>query len=191
MGVMTVSNEELEGLIKELIAKMNEKYDWKLTNEELSNTPARIVGEFEEWYGIRNYKKMTQFDNFEKYDEMIILNNIEFYALCGHHFLPFYGTISIGYIPKDEVVGISKLARIAGKVAYKPTEQERLTQEIADELHSVLGKDVSIMVIVKAKHLCMLMRGVKQHNSEMVTSYVSGRFKEDFNTRQEFLELIK
>jgi len=120
---------------------------------------------------------------------MIILKNIDFQAFCSHHLLPFIGQVSIGYIPNDKVLGASKLGRIVQNHAYKPQVQEKLTEEIADEVMKKT-KAKGVIVVIKAKHLCMVMRGLNDPNIEMVTSSIRGVF-EKIEVRNEFLELIK
>jgi len=158
--------------------------------ESLKNTPKRIERFKEEWKKAQNFK-FTTFEN-PNYDQMIILKDIDFYSLCQHHLLPFYGKAHIGYIPDKKICGISKLARVVDKFASKPQLQERLTQEIADFIEKRL-KPKGVMVVIEGIHLCMRMRGVKKPNSVMVTSAIRGVFRnppEGYNPREEFLKLI-
>ena len=120
---------------------------------------------------------------------MVILRDIDFYSLCTHHALPFYGRISIGYIPGKKICGISKLARVVDKFASQPQLQERMTQQIADFIDKEL-KPQGVMVVVEGIHLCMRMRGIKKQNSVMVTSAIKGNFEQE-RTREEFLKLAK
>lgn len=122
-------------------------------------------------------------------DEMIVVKNIELYSMCEHHMLPFIGTCHIGYIPNGKVLGLSKFARITDMYAKRFQIQERLTRQIADAVIDVTGA-VGVGVIVEAKHMCMMMRGVEKQNSVMGSSVMLGEFRESYNTRQEFLRLL-
>lgn len=122
-------------------------------------------------------------------DEMIVVKNIELYSMCEHHMLPFVGTCHIGYIPNGKVLGLSKFARITDMYAKRFQIQERLTRQIADAVIDATGA-VGVGVIVEAKHMCMMMRGVEKQNSVMGSSVMLGEFRESYNTRQEFLRLL-
>ena len=122
-------------------------------------------------------------------NHMVILRDIELYSLCEHHLLPFFGKCAIGYISKGKVLGVSKLARIVDMFARRLQIQERLTEEIANAIMKEADAE-GVGVVIKAKHLCMMMRGVEKQNSEMVTSAVLGTFRSDEKVRQEFLSLV-
>ena len=122
-------------------------------------------------------------------NHMVILRDIELYSLCEHHMLPFYGRCAIGYISRGKVLGVSKLARIVDMFARRLQIQERLTEEVANAVMEETGAE-GVGVVVRARHLCMMMRGVEKQNSEMVTSAVLGSFRSDEKVRQEFLSLV-
>lgn len=123
-------------------------------------------------------------------DEMVIVKNIELYSLCEHHLLPFIGKCHVAYLPKGKIVGLSKVARIVDLFARRLQVQEQLTKQIAACLMETLHP-AGVGVIIEAKHLCMMMRGVEKQNSVMVTSTMLGAFRNDINTRQEFLALTR
>ncbi len=125
----------------------------------------------------------------EKYDEMVIVRDIEFYSLCEHHLLPFFGKVHVAYIPNGKIVGLSKIPRIVDVFARRLQVQERLTQDVADTLEKYL-EPRGVAVVAEGYHLCMMMRGVQKQNSFTTTSAMHGIFKSDFRTRNEFLNLI-
>ena len=122
--------------------------------------------------------------------EMVILKEIEFYSMCEHHMLPFFGTVAIGYIPGEKILGLSKFARVIDVFARRMQVQERMTSQIADALQEVLEPH-GLAVVTEASHLCMMMRGVEKQGSTTVTSAMRGVFKEDARTRQEFMQAIR
>ena len=122
--------------------------------------------------------------------EMVIVKDIELYSMCEHHLLPFIGKAHVAYIPNGKVLGLSKIARIVDMFARRMQIQEQLTTEIAETVRSVTGAE-GVGVIIEAKHMCMMMRGVEKQNSTMTTSVMLGRFKLDINTRNEFLSLLR
>lgn len=127
----------------------------------------------------------------ESYDEMVLIKNVSFYSVCEHHLLPFMGEAHIAYIPSNgKIVGISKLARLLENMAKRPQVQERLTRDVVDVIMESI-KPKGAMVIIKAEHLCMSMRGIKKPNAKIITSAVRGIFRTNKSTREELLELIK
>ena len=122
-------------------------------------------------------------------DEMVIVKDIELYSLCEHHMLPFIGKAHVAYIPTGKVIGLSKVARIVDMFARRLQIQENLTRQIADALQSVTQAK-GVAVVIEAKHMCMMMRGVEKQNSSMHSSVMLGAFRDSVNTRQEFLQLI-
>lgn len=124
-----------------------------------------------------------------KYDEMVIVRDVEFYSLCEHHLLPFMGRVHVAYIPDGKVLGLSKIPRIVDLFARRLQVQERMTRQIADLIRDLLHPQ-GVAVVVEALHLCMMMRGVQKHNARMTTSAMHGAFRSNLATRQEFLENI-
>ena len=124
-----------------------------------------------------------------KYDEMVIVKDIEFFSMCEHHMLPFYGKVHVAYLAKDKVIGLSKLPRIVDVFARRLQIQERMTQQIAQSLQDLLDP-IGVGVVAEAQHLCMMMRGVEKQHSGAVTSTMLGAFRENKETRDEFLALV-
>jgi GTP cyclohydrolase I len=124
------------------------------------------------------------------YDEMVMVKDIEFYSLCEHHMLPFFGRVHVAYVPNDKVVGLSKIPRLVEMFSRRLQVQERLTTEIAETLEQVL-EPRGVAVVSEAIHLCMMMRGVEQQSASAVTSSMRGAFKSDSKTRAEFMDLIR
>lgn len=123
------------------------------------------------------------------YDEMVVVKDIELFSLCEHHLLPFFGRCHVAYIPKKRVVGLSKIPRLVNMYARRLQIQERLTRQIADAINKRLEPD-GVGVIIEARHLCMVMRGVEKQHSQAVTSAMLGSFRDDMQTRNEFLSLV-
>lgn len=157
----------------------------------LLETPARVVRAWAELTaGYKEDPKVFLSRTFdEKSDEMVILKDIQFYSMCEHHMLPFMGTATVAYMPTDKVVGISKLARVVSCYARRLQVQERMTQQIARAIEDCLSPH-GVGVILRAHHLCMGCRGVKQPSTELVTSSLLGKFR-DATVRAEFLQLAR
>ncbi len=124
-----------------------------------------------------------------KYDEMVIVKDIEFFSLCEHHLLPFFGKVHVAYIPKGQVIGLSKIPRIVDVFARRLQIQERMTQEIAQSIQSIIDP-IGVGVVCEARHFCMMMRGVEKQHSGAVTSAMLGAFRNRKSTRDEFLALV-
>lgn len=157
--------------------------------EGLTETPKRFVKFLKQFCNPEPFE-FTTFSNEEGNDEMVIVTDIPFYSLCEHHLAPFMGIAHIGYIPKDKIVGLSKIPRTLDKFARRPQNQERITQQVASYLMEKLNPK-GVAVVLKARHLCMEMRGVEKAGAWTTTSAMIGCFKTEINTRQEFLKLIK
>jgi GTP cyclohydrolase I len=125
-----------------------------------------------------------------EYDEMIVVKNIEFFSMCEHHMLPFYGHTHVAYLPSEKVIGLSKIPRIVEMFARRLQVQERMTQQIAELLERILEPQ-GVAVVVEGAHMCSMMRGVKKENARMVTSAMLGSFKENSKTRNEFMEHLR
>jgi GTP cyclohydrolase IA len=156
--------------------------------EGLKDTPRRYVKFLREFMQVPEWN-FTTFDS-EGYDQMIVQTNIPFYSLCEHHIAPFFGEGHIAYIPDGKIVGLSKLARTLDEFSRRLQNQERITQQVAEFLLEQLNPK-GVAVVLKAKHLCMEMRGVKKHDTFTTTSKMIGVFEDDINARNEFLNLIK
>jgi GTP cyclohydrolase I len=124
------------------------------------------------------------------YDEMVIVKDIEIFSLCEHHLLPFFGRCHVAYIPTDKVIGLSKIPRLVDVFARRLQVQERLTNQIAETIMARI-KPLGVGVVIEAKHLCMIMRGVEKQNSVAVTSAMLGAFRDEIETREEFLSLVR
>jgi GTP cyclohydrolase I len=125
----------------------------------------------------------------EKYSEMVIVKDIDFFSMCEHHMLPFFGRAHVAYIPNGKIIGLSKLPRIVEVFSRRLQVQERMTQQIADTLYEALNP-LGVGIVIEARHMCMMMRGVEKRNSVATTSAMLGAFRNDVKTRQEFLTLL-
>ncbi|OBR53127.1 GTP cyclohydrolase I FolE [Paraburkholderia tropica] len=161
--------------------------------EGLLDTPARVVRAYEEFFGGYKLDPRTilarTFSEVEGYDEMITLKDIRLESYCEHHMVPIIGRAHVGYIPRQRVVGISKLARLVDAFSRRLQIQEKLTVQIADALHEVLDP-LGVGVVIEASHQCMSTRGVHKQGASMVTSRMLGTFRTDASTRREFLAAI-
>jgi GTP cyclohydrolase IA len=185
---MTESNEKIQRLVKELLVELGEDPE----REGLVNTPKRVAAALT--YLTSGYKadieRLLNRACFEQETtSMVVVKDIEVYSLCEHHMLPFYGRCHIGYIPRGRVFGISKLARLVDMYARRLQIQERLTEQIAFAIKDSINAD-GVGVMIEARHLCMMMRGVEKQNSSFVTSSVLGVFRTNPATREEFMSII-
>ncbi len=185
---MAVDLKKIENLTRELLIAIGEDPD----REGLVKTPSRVAKALEfltsgyraDLAKVINGAVFTQTTN-----SMVIVKNIEVYSMCEHHMLPFYGRCHIGYLPTGKVFGVSKLARLVDMFARRLQLQERLTEQVSQAIMETIGA-TGVGVMIEARHLCMMMRGVEKQNSVMVTSSVLGSFRESQATREEFLSLI-
>ena len=181
-----MDRKKIQKLTAELIKAIGENPE----REGLIDTPKRVSKSFEMLYG--GYQKdpkdhITVFDG-EDYDEMIICKDIDFYSTCEHHMLPFFGKAYVGYLPNKKIIGISKIPRIIEIYARRLQNQERLTMQIRDCIQEALNP-LGVAVVIEAKHLCMMMRGIQKQNSVTTTSAFTGEFEKNA-TRSEFIKLI-
>ncbi len=185
-------NRSRERMTHDVIKKLISLIGEDPTREGLLRTPARVARAWEFFtsgYGTNISEVLNGAIFKEKYDEMVIVKDIDFFSMCEHHLLPFYGKVHIAYIPKGKIVGLSKVPRIVEVFSRRLQVQERMTRQIADTLYNTLQPD-GVAVVIEARHLCMMMRGVEKQNSVASTSAMLGSFRKDERTRNEFLKLI-
>lgn len=178
----------MEKLFKQLLVEVGED----TSREGLVDTPkraAKAMSFLTSGYQM-SLEEVTNNAIFEtNNDDMVIVKDIELYSMCEHHLLPFIGKCHVGYLPQGKVIGLSKVARIVDLYARRLQIQENLTKQIADAVQEATGA-VGVAVVIEAKHLCMMMRGVEKQNSVMSTSVMLGHFRDKSSTRAEFLTLI-
>jgi len=179
--------------MQELITKLLKELGEDPSREGLRDTPKRVAKAYDFLTSGYRADIETVLNNAlfsVDYSEMVIVKDIDFYSLCEHHLLPFFGKCHVAYIPTNKVIGLSKIPRIVDVFARRLQVQERLTQQIADTIRDAI-QPLGVAVVVEATHLCMAMRGVEKQNSFAVTSAMLGAFRDQGRTRMEFLELIK
>jgi GTP cyclohydrolase I len=186
--VMPGKEQEIAPLIEELLARIGE--DPK--RDGLVRTPQRVdkaLRFLTSGYQM-NVEKIVNGAMYDvKYDEMVVVKDIEFFSMCEHHMLPFYGKMHVAYLPQKKVIGLSKIPRLVDMFARRLQIQERLTQEVAQTLLEVL-QPLGVGVICEARHFCMMMRGVEKQHSGAMTSAMLGAFRDRKETRDEFLALV-
>ena len=180
-----VDRERAEAAVGELLDALG----LDVTSDGLAETPARVARMYEEVLTPHPFRATT-FDNDAGYDELVLVSDIPFTSLCEHHLLPFRGVAHVGYVPRDRIVGLSKLARLVEAFARRPQVQERLTTQVADWLEANLSPK-GVGVVIAAEHLCMSMRGVRALGARTVTSTLYGLLRADPSSRQEFLDLTR
>lgn len=186
-GAAGVDRPRIERAVREILLAVGEDPD----REGLLQTPARVARMYAELFGGLSQDPRIHLRTAftEKYDELVLVRDIDFHSVCEHHLLPFMGRAHVGYIPDGRVVGLSKLARLVEVVARRPQVQERLTETIADLLENELGAK-GVAVVVEATHTCMTIRGVRKPGSVCVTSAMKGLFRANVSSRAEVLSLI-
>jgi len=180
--------ERAESLVREFLALLGEDPG----REGLVRTPERVARAY--GFLTEGYRKDVDelfndayFD--EEYDEMVLVKDIEFYSLCEHHLLPFFGKVHVAYLPQRKIVGLSKIPRLVDLFARRLQVQERMTKQIAEMMMERLDP-LGVAVVVEARHLCMVMRGVEKQHSTMTTSHMLGNFRDHQPTRLELMNLI-
>lgn len=184
-----VADPSLKALVHELLVRLGEDPG----RDGLRRTPERVENALR--YLTRGYQedpeKLLKNALFDvDYDEMVIVKDIEMFSLCEHHMLPFYGKVHVAYIPHGKVIGLSKIPRLIDIFARRLQVQERLTTQIAETIQKAI-KPLGVGVVVDARHLCMMMRGVEKQHSSTITSSMLGAFRNEKETRDEFLALIR
>jgi len=186
---VAIQNATLADLTREMLLRLGEDPQ----REGLLRTPERMAKAME--FLTKGYQEDPQeilrgalFT--EEYDEMVIVKDVEMFSLCEHHLLPFFGKVHVAYIPNGKVIGLSKIPRLIDVFARRLQVQERLTMQIAECIQQAIQPE-GVGVVIEARHLCMMMRGVEKQHSAAVTSSMLGAFRNEENTRQEFLSLIR
>ena len=185
----TLTSASYEELVREMLVRLGEDPD----REGLSRTPARVEKAMR--FLVKGYKDdpeaLLRGALFAvSYDEMVIVKDIEMFSLCEHHLLPFFGKVHVAYIPNGKVIGLSKIPRLIESFSRRLQIQERLTTQIAEAIQNAIDPQ-GVGVVVEARHLCMMMRGVEKQHSSAVTSSMLGCFRNEEETRTEFLSLIR
>ncbi len=182
-------DDAFEALIRQMLERVGEDPQ----REGLQRTPLRVAKAMDfltSGYQMTVEEVVHNAVFTEDCKEMVVVREIEFYSLCEHHMLPFFGRAHVGYLPKGKVVGLSKVARVVDVFARRLQVQERLTNQIAEALMEVLAPH-GVAVVMEASHTCMMMRGVQKQNSTTVTSSMRGSFQDDARTRSEFMDFIR
>jgi GTP cyclohydrolase I len=180
---------DIQEIVKSLLAQLGEDPE----REGLLNTPARVERSLKfltQGYTADIEKLFAGAKFTEHYDEMVVVKEIDFFSLCEHHMVPFFGKCHVAYLPNGRILGLSKIPRLVDAFARRLQVQERLTQQIADALQQNL-EPKGVAVVMEAQHLCVMMRGVEKQNTKMVTSAMLGTFRTDSRTRMEFLSFIR
>jgi len=188
MSVVNSKKDKAAALVYELLGEMGEDPD----REGLKLTPDRVseaLKYFTQGYDVDIDAVMSNAIFREKHEEMVVLRDIDFYSLCEHHLVPFFGKCHIAYLPRERIIGLSKLARVVDIFARRLQVQERMTREVAEAIARHLEPH-GVAVVIEAQHLCMMMRGVEKQNSLATTSAMLGAFKSNTATRMEFFGLI-
>ena len=188
-----VLNAEFKNLVAGAISTILQAVGEDPTRSGIADTPSRVARMYDELLSGYKTDPVELLNNalFDvEYDEMVVVKDIDFYSMCEHHMLPFYGHASVGYLPEDKVIGLSKIPRIVDMFARRLQVQERMTQQIAIFLEDLI-KPRGVAVVVEASHLCAAMRGVKKQRTRMLTSAMLGAFRDNPSTRAEFMMHIR
>lgn len=191
LNIKETKDFDLE-VVRESVKTILEEIGEDISREGLLRTPDRVAKAYKfltEGYHQSVEEVINGAIFEEKYDEMVIVKDIDFYSLCEHHMLPFYGKVHVAYIPNGKIVGLSKIPRIVDMFSRRLQVQERMTQQIAETLDHYLDPQ-GVGVVCEGLHMCMMMRGVQKQNSITTTSSMHGVFKDDDRTRNEFVKLI-
>jgi GTP cyclohydrolase I len=185
----TLTSATYEELVREMLVRLGEDPD----REGLVRTPARVEKAMQ--FLVKGYKEdpealLRKALFTVSYDEMVIVKDIEMFSLCEHHLLPFFGKVHVAYIPNGKVIGLSKIPRLIEMFSRRLQIQERLTTQIAEAIQNAIDPQ-GVGVVIEARHLCMMMRGVEKQHSSAVTSSMLGCFRNEEETRTEFLSLIR
>ncbi len=185
----TLTSAAYEELVREMIIRLGEDPD----REGLSRTPQRVEKAMQ--FLVKGYKEdpavlLREALFTVSYDEMVIVKDVEMFSLCEHHLLPFFGKVHVAYIPNGKVIGLSKIPRLVDIFSRRLQIQERLTTQIAEAIQNAIEPQ-GVGVVIEARHLCMMMRGVEKQHSSAVTSSMLGSFRSEEETRTEFLSLIR
>ncbi len=185
----TLTSATYEELVREMIIRLGEDPD----REGLSRTPQRVEKAMQ--FLVKGYKEdpavlLREALFTVSYDEMVIVKDVEMFSLCEHHLLPFFGKVHVAYIPNGKVIGLSKIPRLVDIFSRRLQIQERLTTQIAEAIQNAIEPQ-GVGVVIEARHLCMMMRGVEKQHSSAVTSSMLGSFRSEEETRTEFLSLIR
>ncbi len=185
----TLTSATYEELVREMIVRLGEDPD----REGLLRTPERVAKAMQ--FLVKGYKDdpealLRKALFTVSYDEMVIVKDVEMFSLCEHHMLPFFGKVHVAYIPNGKVIGLSKIPRLVEAFSRRLQIQERLTTQIAEAIQNTIEPQ-GVGVVIEARHLCMMMRGVEKQHSSAVTSSMLGCFRNEEETRSEFLSLIR
>lgn len=179
----------MKHLVRDILIELGENPE----RDGLLGTPERVSQALRFLTGgyVQDVDEVLSNATFDvEYDEMVIVSDIDFFSLCEHHLLPFFGKVHVAYLPNKKVVGLSKIARLVEVFSRRLQVQERLTVQIADTINRKLDP-LGVAVVIEAQHMCMMMRGVQKQNSRAVTSSMHGTFRTNHRTRMEFLDLIR
>ena len=182
-------SDPMEGFVESLLKELGEDP----SRSGLEKTPLRVAAAYRYFTSGYDQDPNVILNNAlfpVDYNEMVLVRDIDFFSLCEHHMVPFFGRVHVGYIPNGKVVGLSKIPRVVEMFARRLQVQERLTMQVAESLEEVL-KPKGVGVVVESKHLCMMMRGVEKQNSYAITSSLRGEFEHDSKTRSEFMGLLE